>query len=196
MGSEDVRICVVGDELVAGIGDGRALGWIGRVVARTETTPPPASYVLAVPGETTTELAARWDSETSRRFDPGTHNLLVIGLGAADLRSGLSLARSRLNLANILDSARNQRISAFVVGPPPLPGVDPEALAALSSAFADVATRRQVPYVETFAPLRQHDQWLSDVATTGGEHPGQAGYGLIAWLVLHNGWHDWVSSLG
>ena len=23
-------------------------------------------------------------------------------------------------------------------------------------------------------------------------HPGQAGYGLIAWLVLHNGWSDWL----
>jgi len=22
--------------------------------------------------------------------------------------------------------------------------------------------------------------------------PGQAGYGLIAWLVLHTGWHAWL----
>ena len=23
-------------------------------------------------------------------------------------------------------------------------------------------------------------------------HPGQAGYGLMAWLVLHRGWYDWL----
>jgi hypothetical protein len=22
--------------------------------------------------------------------------------------------------------------------------------------------------------------------------PGQAGYGLMAWLVLHTGWHQWL----
>lgn len=194
MSVQDVRVCVVGDELVAGVGDARALGWVGRVLARTETDAPLAAYQLAVPGETTTHLAARWGAEAARRFDSSAQNLLVIGLGAADLREGLSLARSRLNLANILDSARNQRIPALVVGPPPVPGVDPDGLASLSVAFADVATRRQVTYVETFAPLRQHDQWLSDVAAGADDHPGQAGYGLIAWLVLHNGWHDWVTA--
>jgi hypothetical protein len=25
-----------------------------------------------------------------------------------------------------------------------------------------------------------------------GIHPGQAGYGLIAWLVLHGGWDTWL----
>jgi len=26
-----------------------------------------------------------------------------------------------------------------------------------------------------------------------GIHPGQAGYGLIAWLVLHHGWADSIA---
>ena len=30
-----VRISVVGDALVAGVGDLKALGWVGRVAART-----------------------------------------------------------------------------------------------------------------------------------------------------------------
>ena len=25
-----------------------------------------------------------------------------------------------------------------------------------------------------------------------GVLPGQAGYGLMAWLVLHTGWHGWL----
>ncbi|QDB80079.1 lysophospholipase [Georgenia wutianyii] len=192
MSEHGVRVCVVGDELSAGMGDARGLGWVGRVVARTQSEDPLFVASLAVPDETSTALSARWESECFRRFAPGSDNRLVVALGSADLTAGLSLARSRLNLANILDSARSHGVEVFVVGPPPRPGVDADALGALSDAFADVSTRRQVRYVETFAPLRTHDQWLADVAAGDGVHPGQAGYGLLAWLVLHNGWHDWL----
>ncbi|HLV05277.1 GDSL-type esterase/lipase family protein [uncultured Georgenia sp.] len=193
MGGRELRICVVGDELSAGMGDARGLGWVGRVVARTQSEEPMFVTSLAVPEETTTALSARWEAECRRRFAPGCDNRLVVALGSADLVAGLSLARSRLNLANIIDSARSEQVGVFVVGPPPRPDVDGDALAALSAAFADVSGRRQVRYVETFAPLRTHDQWHADVAAGDGVHPGQAGYGLLAWLVLHNGWHDWLA---
>ena len=67
------RICVVGDELVAGVGDPKALGWLGRVTARTPRTPlepPPAVLALPVPGETTAGLAARWEAEVMLRLGP------------------------------------------------------------------------------------------------------------------------------
>lgn len=189
------RICVIGDELVAGAGDPKALGWVGRVAARTPLEPLPLVLPLAVPGETTTALSARWEAETAPRFGPppdaGDSHHLVIGLGRADLAAGVSLARSRLNLANVLDVADSRRISCFVVGPPPGPE-DPDRQAELSAAFADVAHRRRVPYVETYAPLARHEQWLADLAAGDGSTPGQAGYGLMAWLVLHSGWHRWV----
>lgn len=194
MSEREVRICVVGDELSAGMGDARGLGWVGRVIARTHSEEPLFATSLAVPDETSTALSGRWESECFRRFAPGCDNRLVVALGSADLTAGLSVARSRLNLANILDSARSQQVEVFVVGPPPRPDVDGDALAALSDAFADVSTRRQVRYVETFAPLRTHDQWLADVAAGDGVHPGQAGYGLLAWLVLHNGWYAWIGA--
>src|SRR5699024_835990 len=127
----------------------RGLGWIGRVVARTESETPLFVAALPVPEETSTALSGRWESECLRRFAHGADNRLVVALGSADISAGLSLARSRLNLANILDSARAQQIEIFVVGPPPRPDVDGEAIAALSGAYADVSTRRQVPYVET-----------------------------------------------
>lgn len=190
--TDRAHICVVGDELVAGVGDPRALGWVGRVAARTSPDEPPAVWTLAVPGETTTALAARWEAETALRLPRVGPRRLVIGLGRADLRAGLSLARSRLNLANVLDVATQQQVDAFVVGPPPGTHEDPDRQAELSAAFADVAHRRQVPYVETFTPLAQHDQWSADLAASDGSTPGQAGYGLVAWLVLHGGWHRWL----
>jgi len=187
-----MRIAVVGDELAAGAGDPKGLGWVGRVAARTHATPPATFFTLAVPAETSTALGARWDDETARRFSPDTDNRLVIALGRADVHAGLSLARSRLNLANILDVADAAHVPTFVVGPPPGHPGDYEQLAELSRAFSDVATRRRVPYVDTCTPLATHEQWLGDLAAGDGVLPGQAGYGMMAWLVLHTGWHTWL----
>ena len=53
--------------------------------------------------------------------------------------------------------------------------------------------RRGVPFIDTCTPLAGHEQWSSDLATSrDGTHPGQAGYGLLAWLVLHHGWSEWM----
>jgi acyl-CoA thioesterase I len=189
-----LRICVVGDDLVAGVGDPKSLGWTGRVAART---PRPAGglgvFPLGVPGEATPGLVERWYGECSRRFDGSADNRLVVGLGSGDVDAGTSMARSRLNLANVLDDAMSRSVSTFVVGPPP--GQDAarnERVAELSAAFADVCDRRSVPFVDCYGPLSSHEQWFSDLAAGDGTHPGQAGYGLVAWLVLHGGWHSWL----
>lgn len=43
--SEDLRICFIGDSFVAGVGDETALGWTGRLLARSAPVlfvgPPP-----------------------------------------------------------------------------------------------------------------------------------------------------------
>ena len=188
-----VRLAAIGDELLAGNGDPRALGWLGRVLARTpreELTLE--SYVLAAPQEGTGTLSTRWLEEAQRRFGGGYENRLVIGLSGRDIEFGLTPARSRLNVANILDSAVQNSAEVFVVGPPPT--LDPtqnRRLAELNTAFADVTTRRKHYYVDTFSPLLNHEQWRGDLAANAGA-PGQAGYGLIAWLVLHRGWFPWL----
>lgn len=189
-----LRICVVGDDVVAGIGDPKSLGWTGRVAARP---PHPARgtavFPLGVPGEGTAGLLARWHQESALRFDPACDNRLVIGLGTADLDAGTSLARSRLNLANVLDDAMSRSVRTFVVGPAPAQdAARNERVADLSAAFADVCDRRSVPFVDCYGPLSSHEQWFSDLAAGDGTHPGQAGYGLMAWLVLHGGWHAWL----
>ena len=88
---------------------------------------------------------------------------------------------------------QRRRIAPFVVGPPP-PLQEPlrGQVATLSAAQADVCDRRDVPFVDTFTPLADHEQWHEDLATGDGLHPGQAGYGLMAWLVLHSEWHAWL----
>ncbi|WP_427019013.1 GDSL-type esterase/lipase family protein [Pseudarthrobacter sp. P1] len=194
MEQRKVRIAAVGDELVAGVGDPRALGWLGRTLARTpQENISVEAYTLANPQEGTEALAGRWLQEAGRRFDDFHENRLVIGLSGRDIAFGLSTARSRLNLANILDGATQLNIPVFVVGPPP--SLDPalnRKLAELNTAFADVTTRRKHHYVDTFSPLQNHEQWRTDLASNSGT-PGQAGYGLMAWLVLHRGWYQWLN---
>jgi lysophospholipase L1-like esterase len=192
------RICVIGDALVAGVGDPKALGWVGRVAARTPQDEATISvFTLGVPGETTADLGSRWWGEAQRRYGPAEADCrLVIGLGHADVDGGLSIPRSRLNLANVLDDAHSRQLPSFVVGPPPTADSDRNTrIEELAGTFSDVCRRRDVPFVDTFAPLLTHEDWLTDLAAGDGVHPRQAGYGLIAWLVLHGGWHEWLGIL-
>ncbi|MCL2788402.1 MAG: GDSL-type esterase/lipase family protein [Micrococcales bacterium] len=191
-GGKALQICVLGSEMVAGMGDPRGAGWVGRLAAQSTGDPLPQFYPLAVYAETTAQLAGRWKEEVMRRFQPGFRHRLVIAPGIADLTEGMSLARSRLHLADILDQALKLRIPSIVVGPPPGPPHLAGRIEELSMAFADVAARRGIGYVDTFTPLFPHEQWNDDLATGDGVHPSQAGYGLIAWLVLHSGWHSWL----
>lgn len=193
-GPRDIGVCFVGDGFVAGYGDPKALGWVSRVVGRTHTRDADlTAYNLGVRGDSSGQVMQRWRTECPPRWAGRNERRLVVGVGAEDIARGLSTARSRLNLANILDEAAATGVATFVVGP--TPGLDAESntrLHSLAQAQADVCARRRVAFVDCFAPLRDHDQWQSDLGAGDGVHPGQAGYGLIAWLVLHHGWEKWL----
>ena len=80
------------------------------------------------------------------------------------------------------------------VGPTPSRATEGRSTAALSRAWSDVCERRGIPFVECHEPLAGNSQWLADIDLADGLHPTQVGYGLIAWLVLHHGWHDWLGA--
>lgn len=191
----EVTVVFAGASTVAGYGDPKGQGWVGRVVARTvHPELDLTAYNLGVRGDTSGDLMNRWRAETEPRWRPGAERRLVVQIGAADVAAGLTLARSRLNLANILDEAISAGISCFVVGlPPSLDEQLNSRIVGLADAQADVCSRRNVTYVDCYRPLAAHDQWHTELsASPDGRHPGQAGYGLLAWLVLHNGWYDWM----
>lgn len=193
-GQRSIGVCFVGDGFVAGLGDPKALGWVSRVIARTPHSGVPlASYNLGVESQSSTQVLARWQGECEPRWRTRNERRLVVSFGTDDLHQHMTTARSRLNLANILDDASSSAIATFVVGPPPSADeATNEALQVLVDAQADVCARRGVIYVDCFRPLLDHEQWHSDLASGDGVHPGQAGYGLIAWLVLHAGWQSWL----
>jgi hypothetical protein len=188
-----MNIFFVGDELVAGKGDPKALGWTGRVIARTITDGFDLTFhSLGVPGETIIEMAARWEDEVVRRVRTRESNAIVFAAGRADVRQKSSLSMIRLSLASSLDAAKGMGFKAMLIGPPPGVPEDNEAIAELGAICEDAATRRGVPYVDTYGPLVTHEHWVTDMATSVDALPGPAGYGLLAWLVLHAKWREWL----
>jgi lysophospholipase L1-like esterase len=194
-GPRDLAIVFLGGSLVAGVGDPKGQGWVTRVVGRTQHPDLElTAYNLGVRGNTSADLLHRWATEVPLRWADRTERRVVLSVGTDDVLQGITLARHRLNLANLLDDAASSGVGAFVVSPPPTADAElNERLEVLVDAQADVCARRGVPFVDCYAPLMGHDQWRTDLAASSVEnHPGQAGYGLIAWLVLHNGWGDWL----
>lgn len=191
------NVFFAGDELVAGHGDPKALGWAGRVAARTLPLRPDLRFhTLAVPGETTGELTARWDDEALRRLGEGgvttTTNAVLFAVGRHDVMRGVSPTMTRLNIANALDRAKALGFSTMLAGPPPGRPDKNDAIAELSALCEESAARRAVPYIDMYGPLARHDQWLADMSMGDDDLPRQAGYGLMAWLVLHSAWHEWL----
>ena len=194
-GPRDIALVFIGDAYVAGYGDPKGSGWVSRVVGRTEHPDVDiTAYQLGVRGDTSADVVARWRVEGPPRWKGRSEKRLVVAVGHNDAANYMSIARVRLNLANILDDAAASGVAAFAVGPTPT--LDPDLngrLEAVVEAQADVCARRGVPYVDCYRPLNGHEQYRSDLGASGdGIHPGQAGYGLIAWLVLHGGLDRWL----
>lgn len=190
----DVRIVILGDAIISAAGDPKGMGWVGRVTSKTPSNSPRIDiYALPAPDETTSMLAERWQSEVQRRFSADTENKLVIALSNHDPAAGISISRSRLNIATIVDEAKRAGIESFLVGPTPHRNKELNSeVEHLASGFEDVADRRGIPFVDCFRPLVEHEGWNLEIETSENGLPGQVGHGLIAWLVLNRGWYEWL----
>jgi lysophospholipase L1-like esterase len=192
--STETRIVILGDETTTAIGDVKALGWVGRVIARTPAEDPIIDiYNVPSPGETSAGLLERWSLEVQRRFRPETQNRIVLALGNADASEGISVSRSRLNVATVIDEARRNDFSVLVVGPSPSfnKALNYE-VEHLATGYEDVCKRRNIPFVDFFHPLVDHEGFNVELEVSARNMPGQTGYGLMAWLVLNRGWYPWL----
>ena len=190
----ETRIVILGDETTTSIGDVKALGWVGRVIARTPVEDPIIDiYNVPSPGETSAGLLERWSLEVQRRFRPETQNRIVLALGNADASEGISVSRSRLNVATVIDEARRNDFSVLVVGPSPSfnKALNYE-IEHLATGYEDVCNRRNIPFVDFFHPLVDHEGFNVELEVSARNMPGQTGYGLMAWLVLNRGWYPWL----
>lgn len=172
----NIRLFSVGADTLTGAGDARGLGWLGRVLAKTQAPDLLIeSYPLVFPNETTEELSERWEREVlPRRATDDTENRMIIAVPQDPISSAGSSARARLHLANILDRAAQHKVATFVVGPTPAQDHDLNAhLASLNTAYQDVAERRGVTYIDALTDLVNHQNFNEDVMINNGL-PGQA----------------------
>ena len=190
----NIRIVIIGDDLIGAGGDPKGLGWVGRVIAKTQSDYPRVDfYTLATPEISTAGMSEQWLEEASKRFAADTDNRLIICLNPNDINSGITMSRSRLNLANILDTAASKGVQCFVISP--IPSRNPQLnydIEHLSAGFEDVASRRSLPFVDCFRPLVDHAGFNEELKNSVLGLPGQLGHGLIAWLVLNQGWYSWL----
>ncbi|NWN87994.1 MAG: lysophospholipase [Micrococcaceae bacterium] len=194
MHTRNIRLFSIGAQTLTGVGDARGLGWLGRVLAKTEIPDLQIeSYPLVFPNETTEEMSDRWEHEVLPRLAiEDIENRMVIAVPHDPVAMAGSSARARLHLANILDRAKQHNIATFVVGPTPTQDHETNRhLAQLNEAYQGVAERRDVLYVDAFTDLVNHQNFNEDLMVNEGL-PGQAAYGLIAWLVLNRGWFEWL----
>ncbi|MBM7818365.1 lysophospholipase L1-like esterase [Cellulosimicrobium cellulans] len=185
----DVRVCFVGDSFVAGVGDGSALGWVGRVVAASATRALPlTAYNLGVRRDTSEQVADRLAREVAPRLAPAAEPRVVVSFGVNDTALDVD-ARPRVDVAGTLAALR--RI-ATDVGPVPLLLVGPVAVddddhnarsAELDAALRDESSALGVPCVSVLDRTARDATWRREVRAGDGAHPGAAGYAVLAGLV-------------
>lgn len=197
--TRDLRICCVGDSLVAGVGDPLCLGWVGRLAAGTYRAGQPlTAYNLGVRRQTSADVRARWEAECEQRLRDGDDPRVALSFGVNDAvgeagRPRVAAADSAANLTRILGRAAERGWPALVIGPTPVADDDTNArTAVLDERFAAVCRSAAVPYVPVHRALREGAAWMREVRAGDGAHPSAKGYDEIAALVDPY-WRAWLS---
>ncbi|MFD0360465.1 GDSL-type esterase/lipase family protein [Nocardia sp. GCM10030253] len=197
--SRDLRVCFVGDSLVAGVGDPRCLGWAGRLAMQAHTAGIPiVSYNLGIRRQKSTDIRARFLAECVQRLPEGVDARIVLSFGVNDTmqvdgQRRVSSDQSAANLGEILRQAAERGWPVLMVAPPPIDDVEHNArTAALDERFAEICAAEGVPYVRIHQQLRESAVWMREVRDGDGAHPGAAGYDELAASVAPQ-WWEWLS---
>ncbi|MFD4267878.1 GDSL-type esterase/lipase family protein [Rhodococcus sp. NPDC058481] len=202
---EDLRVCFIGDSFVAGVGDETALGWTGRLLARSaQAGRPVTGYNLGIRRDTSSDIRARFRDEVARRRPPGTDLRLVFSFGANDATATddgprVPAATSRENLIHCLDAAdaatdasAPPRAPILFVGPPPVHDDEHNRrIMGLNSDFREICESRGCAFVDVFTTLVDHDIWRRQVRCGDGAHPRSEGYAALSELVVP-AWDSWL----
>jgi acyl-CoA thioesterase I len=198
---DDLRLLCFGDSFVAGVGDPRGQGWVGRVVEAAHAAGRPlTAYDLGVRRETSVEVAVRWRFEAMPRMVADADCRLVFAAGANDTTAesrGVRVPpeRSCMALGKMLDQAAGLGRPAAVAGPPPVGDAAQQArVVALSEAFAEVCAARDVPFWPVAQTLLASPTWLEEAAAGDGAHPAAGGYELLARTLLDGGLLAWLQA--
>ncbi|WP_280419652.1 GDSL-type esterase/lipase family protein [Nocardia carnea] len=196
--NNDLRICFVGDSLVAGVGDPGALGWSGRLTVDAHAAGiAPTAYNLGIRRQTSTDIAGRWQAECRQRLPREAHGRVVFSFGVNDTtliegRTRVDAGTSVTNLREMLAGAHAESWPVLMVGPPPVDDAGHNRRTAeLDERFGRVCAEHGVPYVSSCHRLAVDAIWMEQVRAGDGAHPGAGGYAAFAELLLP-AWREWI----
>jgi lysophospholipase L1-like esterase len=206
-GRRSLRVCVIGDSIVAGTGDEAALGWPGRLARSALVEGEDLTvYALGVRGDTSREVAARWESEARARLPNAFPRTLIFAFGLNDcaIRTWEDGRRERRVVpaeteSIVLNLLRDARAlgSVGLVGPAPVDDardgpqlvrgvrqrIGNEDVEDIDRRLQAVAREADVPYLGVFDALRQDGRWQRALRAGDGVHPTAVGYDALAELV-------------
>ena len=190
MGVRDVRICVLGDSYVVGVGDLTGQGWVGHVALAARLRRQDLTvYNLGVRHDTSVDVSRRWFGEVRSRLKDGDvfGVVFAFGLNDVDVRSGerrVPRSRTLAVLGKMLDDAHGARWATFVVGPPPVADIETmRRIDDLATGMGEVCAAREVPFVDVTAALSCDEIWSQEVAAGDAYHPSTRGYERLAALL-------------
>jgi acyl-CoA thioesterase-1 len=192
-----LRICFFGDSFVLGQGDDDTLGWVGRLIALERRAGfDLTGYNLGVRGETTADIAARWESEARPRLLAKHVGRLVFSFGANDCCPNEQGARKlehqqSLQHAEAILRAAKGWLPTLMVGPGIIAD-DPaatERVIALSKDLSALCARLEVPFFDLPALLLATPSWSEEARAADGAHPNRGGYARVAEAIA--AWPAW-----
>ena len=194
--TDDLRLCFVGDSFVHGTNDPEYLGWTGRVsILARQRGYQLTCYNLGVRRDTSSDIAACWESEAERRLPNSCTPYLIYSYGVNDTmieerRTRVPELVSIENTRRIMRTARQCGYRTALIGPPPIADRQHnERTRQLSLVMGQVAVAEGVPFLSTFDVLAKDSVWMAEVSSGDGAHPSAAGYAQFAALV--DGWECW-----
>lgn len=197
---EDLRVCFVGDSLVAGVGDPLGLGWPGRLVAQAYAQGRPlTAYNLGVRRQSSLDILSRWQGECAQRLGEAGDPRVVFSFGSNDTAHENGAARvdsgmSELNLEVMLDQAVNRGWSVLVVGSPPIADIaHDQRVEELDQRFSAACARAGVTHISVHRELSGDTAWVREILAGDGAHPAASGYDELAALVAPH-WLTWLQT--
>jgi len=191
----DLRICFIGDSLIAGTGDLEFLGWPGRLSkAAAKRGHNLTCYNLGIRKDTSADILKRWRNEAEARAAAGQDNRLVFQFGVNDTKDfgGKRIVESEKANAQAREvlSAAKDWLPVLMVGPPAIEDITRHArIADISARLGKTCSELDIPFLNSFEPLLASDSWMSAVRAGDGVHPIAAGYD--AWAKLIEAWPPW-----
>jgi len=209
-----LRICFVGDSLTNGTGDDTFLSWPGRLCAAERKRGHDLTcYNLGIRADTSTLIAARWQTECAARLPDLYEGRLVFAFGNNDTAIPEGSGEVRVPPERSIETARAILTEAkawkpvLFIGPwpveetkQPVSPTGPVAyrfanarVAALSEAYGALAGELGIPYLDLYEALAHDARWQEISRRGDGVHPPQEGYALVAeTVVAWVGWRAWL----